>query len=89
MMAASQREQALKFEILVPIGGPEPTAVASFNYHQRHFAETFGIEIEGGGEAHTSCLGFGLERISLALLRAHGLDPAGWPAAIREELPGL
>ena len=86
MMAASQREQALKFEILVPIGGPEPTAVASFNYHQRHFAETFGIEIDGDGEAHTSCLGFGLERISLALLRAHGLDPVAWPAKVRSEL---
>ena len=40
MLAASQREQALKFEILVQIAGPEPTAVASFNYHQDHFAET-------------------------------------------------
>ena len=38
MLAASQREQALKFEVLVPIAGPEPTAVASFNYHQDHFA---------------------------------------------------
>ncbi len=86
MMAASQREQALKFEILVPIGGPEPTAVASFNYHQRHFAEAFGIEMENNDEAHTSCLGFGLERISLALLRAHGLDPVDWPSEVRAEL---
>ena len=38
MLAASQRQQELKFEILVPIAGPEPTAVASFNYHQDHFA---------------------------------------------------
>ena len=42
MLAASQREQALKFEMLVPIAGPEPTAVASFNYHQTHFAEAYG-----------------------------------------------
>jgi seryl-tRNA synthetase len=89
MMAASQREQALKFEISVPIGGPEPTAVASFNYHQTHFAETFGIELADGEVAHTSCLGFGLERIAMALFRAHGLDPETWPAAVREELwPG-
>jgi len=86
MMAASQREQALKFEILVPIGGPEPTAVASFNYHQRHFAETYGIEMADGTEAHTSCLGFGLERITLALLRKHGLDASEWPPEVREEL---
>ena len=86
MMAASQREQALKFEIEVQIGGPEPTAVASFNYHQTHFAEAFGLELADGGVAHTACLGFGLERITMALLRAHGLDPGTWPDPVREEL---
>ena len=30
--------------------------------------------LDGGGIAHTACLGFGVERITLALLRAHGLD---------------
>ena len=86
MLAASQREQELKFEILVPIAGPEPTAVASFNYHQEHFAETYGIELADGGAAHTACLGFGLERIVLALLHTHGLDPATWPEAVSREL---
>jgi seryl-tRNA synthetase len=86
MMAASQRQQELKFEINVPIGGPEPTAVASFNYHQTHFAETFGLELSDGEVAHTSCLGFGLERITMALFRAHGLDPQAWPAEVRESL---
>lgn len=89
MLAASQREQALKFEVLVPIAGPEPTAVASFNYHQDHFTEAYGIEMAGGGIAHTACLGFGTERIALALLAAHGLDPDGWPVEVRAELwPG-
>jgi seryl-tRNA synthetase len=86
MMAASQREQALKFEIEVTIGGPEPTAVASFNYHQTHFAEAYGLELADGGVAHTACLGFGLERVTMALFRAHGLDPAGWPDDVRVEL---
>jgi hypothetical protein len=40
----------------------------------------------GGGAAHTACLGFGLERITLALLRTHGLDPDRWPSPVREEL---
>ena len=44
MLRASQLQQELKFEIQVQIAGDEPTAVASFNYHQEHFAETFGIE---------------------------------------------
>jgi seryl-tRNA synthetase len=86
MLAASQREQQLKFEILVPIAGPEPTAVASFNYHQDHFSGTYGLRLADGGPAHTACLGFGHERVVLALLRAHGLDPGSWPADVRSSL---
>lgn len=88
MLARSQRSQELKFEVVVPIAGPEPTAVASFNYHQDHFSSVYGIEMEGDGDptAHTACLGFGLERITLALVRRHGLDQERWPAAVREEL---
>jgi seryl-tRNA synthetase len=88
MMAASQKEQALKFEILVQIAGDEPTAVASFNYHQEHFAGRYDIRTAGGEIAHTACLGFGHERIVLALLKTHGLDVATWPAAVREALWG-
>jgi seryl-tRNA synthetase len=86
MLAANQREQQLKFEVTVPIAGPEPTAVASFNYHQEHFAHTFGIELADGRTAHTACLGFGEERITLALFRTHGLDPAVWPEEVRGKL---
>ena len=86
LLARGQRSQELKFEVLVPIAGPEPTAVASFNYHQDHFAHTYGIEIEGGSGAHTACLGFGLERIALALFREHGLRVAGWPEEVLEKL---
>lgn len=88
MLAVSQREQELKFEVQTQIAGPQPTAVASFNYHQDHFASAYGIELSDGSGAHTACLGFGLERITLALLRSHGLDARRWPAAVREELWG-
>ncbi|MCW2967146.1 MAG: amino acid--[acyl-carrier-protein] ligase [Solirubrobacteraceae bacterium] len=86
MLAASQRQQELKFEIQVPIAPPEPTAVASFNYHQEHFAAAHGIELSDGSTAHTACLGFGLERITLALLRTHGFDSGAWPAEVQEAL---
>ncbi len=86
LLARSQRRQELKFEILVPIAGPEPTAVASFNYHQDHFATAFGLELADGGVTHTACLGFGHERIVLALFRAHGLDAAGWPTDVRARM---
>ena len=86
MLANNQREQALKFEILVQIAGPEPTAVASFNYHQAHFGQTFEIATSDGQTAHTACLGFGHERITLALFRTHGLDPGAWPSEVRAKL---
>lgn len=86
MLAANQREQALKFEILVQIAGPERTAVASFNYHQDHFASVYGIRTADGELAHTACLGFGHERITLALLKTHGLDLEAWPAEVQQEL---
>ncbi len=86
MLTASQREQELKFELLTQIAGAEPTAVASFNYHQDHFAHAYGIELADGGTAHTACLGFGLERITIALFRTHGFDIPAWPSEVGERL---
>jgi seryl-tRNA synthetase len=86
MLAANQRVQELKFELVALVGGPEPTAIASFNYHQDHFTLIYGIGMEGGGTAHTGCVAFGLERITLAMFRANGLDPATWPEEVRAEL---
>jgi seryl-tRNA synthetase len=87
LLAATQREQALKFELVVPITSSErPTAVASANWHQDHFGALFEIRDESGATAHTACVGFGLERIALALLRAHGTAPERWPRAVRSAL---
>jgi seryl-tRNA synthetase len=86
MLAASQREQQLKFELQTQIAGPEPTALASFNYHQEHFTEAYDICLSDGAQAHTACLGFGLERITIALLRKHGFDASDWPSDVRAEL---
>jgi seryl-tRNA synthetase len=87
MLAGSQRDQKLKFEVLIPIISDEkPTACCSFNYHQDHFGKTFGIKTPGGGTAQTACLGFGLERCVMALFKTHGMDPSAWPAAVRGKL---
>jgi seryl-tRNA synthetase len=86
MLAANQREQELKYELVVPITSSEaPTAVLSFNYHQDLFGSLYQIAVDGR-TAHTSCVGFGMERVALALLKTHGLDPAAWPASVRELL---
>lgn len=87
MLAASQREQALKIEIQVQVSGLGTTAIASFNCHQDHFASKYGLRLVSG-DAHTACLGFGHERIVLALLHAHGFEPASWPATVRRMLWG-
>ena len=86
LMANNQREQGLKFEALVPIASAEPTAVSSFNYHQDHFGSSFGIQLHDGSVANSACLGFGLERITLALFRAHGMEVRDWPSEVRETL---
>jgi len=89
IMAAGQREQGLKFELLVPINSAvSPTACLSFNYHQDHFGETWGIRTAAGEVAHTACVGFGLERVALALFKHHGLDVAAWPTGVRKALWG-
>jgi seryl-tRNA synthetase len=88
MLARNQQAERLKLELLVQIAGPEPTACASFNHHRDHFGSTWGIELADGSVAHTACLGFGHERIVLALLRTHGLDPRTWPEDVRRELWG-
>ncbi len=86
MLARSQRSQALKLEVLVSITAEEPTAVASFNAHREHFSSVFDLKQSNGEQAHTACVGFGLERITLALLSRHGLDAAAWPNDVSAQL---
>ncbi len=87
ILAMNQKEQKLKFEVLVPvISLDEPTAVCSFNFHQDHFGSTFGIHTVDGEVANTACLGFGLERVTMALFKTHGFDPKAWPDTVRARL---
>jgi seryl-tRNA synthetase len=87
MLAANQRDQKLKFELLYPITSTEkPTAIASFNYHQDHFGTLYDLKSADGEVAHTACVGFGMERITLALFKVHGLNPKEWPPAVRAKL---
>lgn len=87
MLAQSQKEQRLKFEIMVPVMQDRaPTALCSFNWHQQHFTGKFGVIGHDGEPAHTACLGFGLERIAIALFATHGFRLAEWPATVRNLL---
>ncbi|ARN22174.1 amino acid--[acyl-carrier-protein] ligase [Piscinibacter gummiphilus] len=87
VMKATQREQNLKYELVVPIVSEEkPTAITSCNCHLDHFGSVFDIKTANGEVAHSACMGFGLERIALALFKHHGLDVAKWPASVRQQL---
>jgi len=87
VLGQSQKEQRLKFEVLVPVISAEnPTALCSFNFHQEHFGSTFDIRTSDGKTANTACLGFGLERVTMALLKEHGMDPGKWPSTVRNQL---
>ncbi len=87
ILAASQREHALKFELLATVSSEEqPTAIASCNCHLDHLTAPFEISASGGGTAHSACVGFGIERIVLALFAEHGLQPDHWPNDTRKRL---
>ena len=87
MLKASQRDQELKFELVIPINdGKKPTACISFNYHQDHFGVGWDLKTADGETAHTACVGFGMERLTLALFKTHGLDVDLWPHAVRDAL---
>ena len=86
-MKATQRDQHLKFELVIPICSEEkPTAITSCNYHLDHFGSVFKINSADGAVAHTACMGFGLERICLALFKHHGLNISQWPESVRKLL---
>ena len=87
IVANSQREQNPKFELLIPIEHDDrQTACLSFNYHMDHFG-LWDIRTATGDVAHTGCVGFGLERLTLALFRHHGFDIEARPREVRD-VPG-
>jgi len=87
LMAVSQVEQALKFELLVPVHSEEqPTACMSFNCHRDHFGSVWNLRNEAGEVAHTGCVAFGLDRLALALFATHGIELPLWPVAVRRAL---
>jgi hypothetical protein len=87
MKAVSQKQQSLKFELLVPLRSAEqPTACMSFNYHREHFGTTWNIIDAAGEPAHTGCVAFGMDRLAVAMFHTHGIDLAKWPARVREML---
>lgn len=89
IVADSQRVQELKFELLIPVTDPQrKTACLSFNYHMDHFGSIWKLRCADGAVAHSGCVAFGMERLTLAMLQHHGFDVDAWPADVRDALWG-
>lgn len=87
ILAAAQIDENLKIEGVTPICSEErPTAIISGNCARDHFGDPFEIQTPDGQVAHSSCVAFGIDRITLALLHRHGLNPQRWPLAVQGRL---
>ena len=58
----------------------------SFNYHREHFGNVWGIRDARDDLAHTSCVAFGIDRLTVAMFAIHGLALGQWPAVTRRAL---
>jgi seryl-tRNA synthetase len=84
VQAAFQRGFELKYEFLCPLAYRDrKLAIGSVNYHQDFFGRSFDITL-AEAPCHTACVGFGLERLALAVLAQHGTDPKHWPSPLQE-----
>lgn len=80
----------LKYEIRADLPYKQSSlAAGSFNYHQDFFGRSFRISLADETPAHTSCAGWGLERLALAFVAQHGLEPDIWPAWARPSGHGI
>jgi len=87
MMAISQLQQSLKYELLVALpSSGRLTACMSFNYHRDHFGQIWDLRNGDGEIAHTGCVAFGMDRLVTGLFWKHGVDLKRWPETVRSTL---
>jgi seryl-tRNA synthetase len=77
-----------KYEVSALLPNKQRLAIGSLNYHTDFFGRAFDINVEGAGPAHSSCIGFGLERFVCAFLAQYGNDPEDWPELVRTAMAG-
>lgn len=82
--AMQQRRLAMKFEYKAALPDGSSLAVMSSNLHGPTFGKAFAISLNGR-PANTACLGFGLERLAIALVAQHGAEPSAWPTGLKQD----
>ena len=74
----------LKRELQMPVSG-KYIACASFNNHQQSLTNTFEISSDQG-EIASGCVGWGYDRLILAMFSQLGPDIHLWPEVVRSDL---
>jgi len=74
----------MKRELVLPVEG-KSIACASFNNHMKTLTEAFDITAEDG-EIASGCVGWGYDRLILALFSQFGPECSDWPSQVREDL---
>jgi hypothetical protein len=83
--ASFQRQQEAKRELRARIPFEKKTiSVSSSNFHGATFGKAFSINVDGRTAA-SACVGWGYERWVYAVFSQFGVDPASWPAGLRED----
>jgi seryl-tRNA synthetase len=83
---AQQWRDQSKYELIVRVGGDVRVACISFNYHHDAFSRKWNLRLVDQQIARSGCVGFGLERLALAVVVIHGLSANAWPADLRRSL---
>lgn len=85
--AQNQYAEALKFELRIPLAdAANAVACLSFNLHRDFFSQRWELRLSDHALAHSACVGFGMERIALALFWHHGMNIDAWPQPVRDAL---
>jgi hypothetical protein len=82
--ATHQHRLALKYEYKALLPPGRPISILSSNLHGPTFSKAFSIS-QSGRPINTGCIGFGLERMALAIFAQHGSEESGWPQAMASE----
>ena len=73
-----------KYEIRLNVDERHTIAVGSSNLHNSHFGNAFNLKFDNGEVIKTSCVGFGLERLTYAFFCQFGMDENKWPKYVQE-----
>jgi seryl-tRNA synthetase len=85
-LRAYQVAFALKHELTAELPFDRSSvAIGSVNYHEAHFGRAWSIRA-GIADAHSCCMGLGLDRWCYAIFAQWGVDATEWPVELRKLL---